>query len=166
MGDFGKQKLAYFSNRANAAAYDLEPGLYGISNAVLESKWPKVEQGKAQLQTFLDQAADTEYLDPDMLLHHVMGNTAKVEQVEDLPQTGMPVETEHVMSSIFIEPCELKGAAYGTRSQTVLIVYRNGTAQLLERSRPSMEGNSQGCYHDSDWGCVRKTFEWSSTASA
>ena len=83
-----------------------------------------------------------------MLLHHVMGNTAKV-QHPDLPKTGMPVEIEHLMSSIFIEPCELKGAAYGSHSQTVLVVHRDGRVQLHERSRSTMDPESQGC--DSDW---------------
>lgn len=161
VGDFRKQKLAYFSNRANRPAYELEPGLYGISNGVLESSWPKVEQGKAQLRWFLEQAIDTEQLDPDMLLHHVMSNTAKVQQLQELPQTGMPVEIERLMSSIFIEPCELKGAAYGTRSQTVLIVHRNGRAQLHERSGPDMDCKSQNCALDNDWVCVQQSFDWS-----
>lgn len=144
MGDFRTRKLAYFSNRTNAAACELQPGLYGISNGVLESKWPKVERGKAQMQSFLDQTTDVESMDPNTLLHAVMADTAKVQQPQDLPQTGMPVEVEHLMSSIFIEPCELKGAAYGTRSQTVLMIHRNGKAQLHERSKPAVDRNLQG----------------------
>lgn len=163
MGDFSKRKLAYFSNRASGTACELQPGLYGISNGVLESIWPKVERGKAQLQSFLDQVTDVDHLDPAMLLHHVMGDTAKVQQPEDLPQTGMPVEIEHMMSSIFIEPCELKGAAYGTRSQTVLVIHRNGKAQVHECSKSAMDSNSQGC--DSHWVHVQESFSLSSTAS-
>ena len=163
VGDFSKRKLAYFSNRANGTACELQPGLYGISNGVLESKWPKVERGKAQLQSFLDKVPDVEDLDPARLLHDVMGDTAKVHQPEDLPQTGMPVEIEHLMSSIFIEPCELKGAAYGTRSQTVLVIHRNGKAQIHERSKPTLDHKLQGC--DSYWVHVQESFSFSSTAS-
>ena len=162
VGDFRNKKLAYFSNRAKTPACELEPGLYGISNGVLESKWPKVERGKAQLLSFLNETADAEHLDLNMLLHHVMGSTAKVQQPEDLPETGMPVEIEHLMSSIFIEPCELKGAAYGTRSQTVLIVHRDGRVQVHERSIPTMEPESQG--YDSDWVHVEESFRLSKAA--
>ena len=158
MGNFRTRKLAYFSNRANATACELQPGLYGISNGVLESRWPKVERGKAQMQSFLDQITDVERMDPGMLLHAVMGDTAKVQQPQDLPQTGMPVEIEHLMSSIFIEPCELKGAAYGTRSQTVLIVNRNGKAQLHERSQPTADSNLQGSA--SHWVDVQESFDF------
>ena len=163
VGDFSKRKLAYLSNRANGTACELHPGLYGISNGVLESKWPKVERGKAQLQSFLDHVKDVEGMDPAMLLHHVMGDTGKVQQPEDLPQTGMPVEIEHLMSSIFIEPCELKGAAYGTRSQTVLLIHRNGKAQVYERSKPALDHELQAC--DSHWVHVQESFSLSSTVN-
>ena len=163
VGDFSKRTLAYYSNRANGIPCELQPGLYGISNGVLESKWPKVERGKAQLQSFLDQVTDVEHLDPAMLLQHVMGDTAKVQQPEDLPQTGMPVEVEHMMSSIFIEPCELKGAAYGTRSQTVLLIHRNGKAQVHERSKCAPDPKLQGC--DSPWVHVQESFSFLSTAN-
>lgn len=164
VGDFSKRKLAYFSNRANGTACELQPGLHGISNGVLESKWPKVERGKSQLQSFLDKVTDVEDLDPAMLLHDVMADTAKVQQPEDLPQTGMPVEIEHLMSSVFIEPCELKGAAYGTRSQTVLVIHHNGKAQVYERSRPTLDPEFPGC--DSQWVYVQESISFSSTASS
>ena len=158
VGDFRDHKLAYYSNRANQKPHELEPGLYGISNGVLESKWPKVEQGKARMQSLLNQITALEKLDPDTLFHQVMGDTAKVQQQELLPQTGMPYEIEHLMSSIFIEPCELKGNAYGTRSQTLLLVRRNGTAQLHERSRPALDPNNQTC--DVQWVQVQESFHW------
>lgn len=164
VGDFQNQQLAYFSNRANQTAHALDPGLYGISNGVLESNWPKVEQGKARLQSVLKQQADTGKLDPETLFQQVMGDTQKVEKSEDLPPTGLPIEVEHLLSSIFIAPCELKGAAYGTRSQTLLIVHRDGTAQMHERSRPvaDAEPSSQTC--GVQWTRLQESFEWQHTS--
>ena len=158
VGDFKAHKLAYFSNRANQKPQSLDPGLYGISNGVLESKWPKVEQGKLRLQSALTQVTDPGELDADMLFHQVMGDTAQVQQPQHLPQTGMPIEMEHSMSSIFIEPFELRGAAYGTRSQLLLAVYRNGTAKLHERSRPTADPNDQICHVQ--WVQVEESFHW------
>ena len=157
VGDFQQHKLAYFSNRSGQPAHELCPGLYGISNGVLESKWPKVEAGKARLQSVLDQTTDVQQLDAETVFQSVMGDTAKVDQNEHLPQTGMPVETEQVMSSIFIEPCELKGAAYGTRSQTLLLVQRDGVAQLHEHSRPAQRPEDDTC---PPWVKVSQNFSW------
>jgi len=157
VGDFQQHKLAYFSNRSGRPPHELPPGLYGISNGVLDSKWPKVEAGKACLQSLLDQTTDVQQLDAGTVFHTVMGNTAKVDQNEDLPQTGMPVAIEQVMSSIFIEPCELKGAAYGTRSQTLLLVQRDGVAQLHEHSRPAQRPEDNIC---PPWMKVNQSFSW------
>ena len=158
MGDCKDRKLAYYSNRANQKPHELGPGLYGISNGLLESKWPKVEQGKARMQSLLNHTTAMEKLDPDTLFHQVMGDTAKVQHRELLPQTGLPFEIEHLMSSIFIEPCELTGNAYGTRSQTLLMVHRNGKVQLHERSRSAVHPHSQTC--SSQWIQVQESFDW------
>ncbi len=157
VGDFQKHKLAYCSNRSGQPAHELYPGLYGISNGVLESKWPKVEAGKARLQALLDQTTDVQQLDAETVFQSVMGDTAKVDQNEHLQKTGMPVETEQVMSSIFIEPCELKGAVYGTRSQTLLLVQRDSVAQLHEHSRPAQRSEDNIC---PAWVIVSQNFSW------
>ncbi|KAA6421699.1 MAG: hypothetical protein FRX49_08310 [Trebouxia sp. A1-2] len=157
VGDFQQHKLAYFSNRSGQAPHELSPGLYGISNGVLESKWPKVEAGKARLRFLLDQTTNVQQLDAETVFQTVMGDTAKVNQNEHLPQTGMSVEIEQLMSSIFIEPCELKGAAYGTRSQTLLLVQRDGVAQLHEHSRPAQRPEEDSCF---PWVKVNHTFSW------
>ena len=157
VGDFQKHKLAYCSNRSGQPAHELYPGLYGISNGVLESKWPKVEAGKARLQALLDQTTDVQQLDAETVFQSVMGDTAKVDQIEHLQKTGMPVETEQVMSSIFIEPCELKGAVYGTRSQTLLLVQRDSVAQLHEHSRPAQRFEDNIC---PAWVIVSQNFSW------
>ncbi len=157
MGDFQQHKLAYYSNRSGQPPHELCPGLYGISNGVLESMWPKVEAGKARLQSLLNQTTDVQQLDAETVFQRVMGDITKVDQNEHLPQTGMPVETEQVMSSIFIEPCELKGAAYGTRSQTLLLVQRDGGAQLHEHSRPAQRPEDNTCPL---WVKVSQNFSW------
>ena len=163
VGDFGQHKLAYFSNRSGRKPQELAPGLYGISNGLLESQWPKVERGKARLQSLLHQTTDLDQIDPQLLFSTVMGDKVKIDTEEGLPQTGMSVEVEHLMSSIFIEPCDLKGAAYGTRSQTLLMVQRHGLAQLHERSRPAEVHNVSSC-SEIQWFQVHETFNWHGNA--
>jgi uncharacterized protein with NRDE domain len=51
---------------------------------------------------------------------------------DDLPETGVPIEIEHVLSSAFIA-ADIRGNAYGTRSSTVGWVHENQFT-LQERS--------------------------------
>lgn len=123
------ESLCYFSNYG-PHPLELGPGLYGLSNALLDTPWPKVERGKKQLQDLL-QARD---LDPEALLDFLVD----VEQApdEELPETGIGLEWERVLSSIFIESPE-----YGTRASTVVLIDYEGRVTFIERRHgPDMEG--------------------------
>lgn len=133
VGDFKLRKLAYFSNRSGKAPEELAPGLFGISNGVLESHWPKVERGKARLKSLLDSNPDAEF-SIEAVFQHVMGDKTRVLPEEGLPQTGLPQQLESQMSSIFLDQFDLNNAPYGTRSQTFLMVLKDGTAELHEKS--------------------------------
>ena len=52
----------------------------------------------------------------------------------ELPQTGMPKETEKVFSSIFIEPLKFQGKLYGTHTQTVITGWANGWVDYHEKA--------------------------------
>jgi len=56
----------------------------------------------------------------------------------DLPQTGLSLERERLLSAPFI-----RGADYGTRSSTVLAIARDGTVQFIERAFDAA-GESEG----------------------
>ena len=162
VGDFQSQKLAYFSNRQGQQPRELNPGLYGISNGVLDSKWPKVERGKARLTDLLSSTSDLERISPQSVFDTVMNEQTKVYEADELPNTGLPLEVEQLMSSIFIQPCSLRGAGYGTRSQTLLMVHHNGSAQLHERSGPAQKADLDlDMSKEVDWTEVHKDFHWS-----
>ena len=61
VGNLESEQVAYLTNRSDTAHAPvmLTPGLYGISNGVLDSKWPKVERGKHTLQVDLCQPQDS-----------------------------------------------------------------------------------------------------------
>ena len=63
-----------------------------------------------------------------------MGQCKKEKNEAALPQTGLPVEIEHVFSSIYIQPTDVLGEPYGTRSQTVVAAWKDGIVQFRERS--------------------------------
>ena len=76
--------LCYFSNRA-AEVQTLEPGLYGLSNHLLDTDWPKVRRGKALLEGAL---ADDEV--PLERLLDLLDDRQRP-SLENLPETGVGI---------------------------------------------------------------------------
>lgn len=109
VGDF--QELYYYSNIEDKVK-KLEPGIYGVSNHLLNTDWPKVKKGKEELSGLLtwDNNDLTEQL--FKLLQH-----ADPAPDELLPNTGVSLEWERILSPLFIQ-----SEGYGTRSSTVLLM--------------------------------------------
>ncbi|MDP3978486.1 MAG: NRDE family protein [Pseudomonas sp.] len=117
----GDRQQLWLLNSRTGVPEQLSAGLYGLSNADLDTPWPKVEKAKALLGECLIAPQATVLLD---LLHDG-------QQVEDarLPDTGVGLNTERLLSSIFIAT-----HSYGTRASTVLLVKADGSRTLVERS--------------------------------
>jgi uncharacterized protein with NRDE domain len=101
----------------------LEPGIYALSNALLDTPWPKLEEVKRNLSSELKQKE----LDKSNLFK-IMRNPAKACDV-DLPSTGISKEREKQLSSIFIQL-----ETYGTRATTILLQKPNGTTRIIEQN--------------------------------
>ena len=115
------QSLWYCSNRG-AKPLELSPGVYGLSNHLLDSPWPKLltaRQGFAQAMTRL----------PDR--EPLFGILADDEIVPDteLPDTGIPLDWERRLSAIFV-----RAEGYGTRASTVVVQSTDGSISFEERS--------------------------------
>ena len=89
----------------------MDPGIYGVSNHLLNTEWPKVQIGKAGLGKILN----TNHED---IVERLLTLLQKSEQAPDekLPKTGVPLDLERMLSPMFI-----KSDNYGTRSSTVLL---------------------------------------------
>ncbi|MEI7671074.1 MAG: NRDE family protein [Deltaproteobacteria bacterium] len=114
-------ELFCFSNRG--AREELKPGIYGLSNHLLDTPWPKVAQGKRALEALLQEEKE---LPPEALFTLLADRTQAPD--ECLPETGIGLEWERLLSPLFIE-----SPAYGTRSSTVLLLDRNGGVTFIER---------------------------------
>ncbi len=114
--------LWYYSNRENTVR-EVAPGLYGLSNHLLDTPWPKVAKGKARLQSAID--ADN-LTTPNLL--DVLADSGQAPDA-DLPQTGVPLDWERILSPMFIE-----APNYGTRACTVLLVDHEGGVSFVERT--------------------------------
>lgn len=120
--------LWWHSNRAPGGVPRLvTPGIHGVSNAALDTPWPKVRIGVAAFAEVL--TADDGR--PESLLGGYFEVLADPTQGLDevLPDTGIPLEWERLVSSAFIS-----SPTYGTRSSTVLRVRHDGSFDLTERS--------------------------------
>lgn len=113
---------AYASNRASGALR-LGPGVYGLSNHLLDTPWPKVVRGKQRLAAWLQQDGAT-----DAPLFDLLADPMPAAEHE-LPATGVTRDWERLLSSPFIVNRD-----YGTRCSTVLTVAPGGAARFAERS--------------------------------
>ena len=102
----------------------LTSGTYGLSNALLDTPWPKVDKTKALLAEYLGRV-DT--IDPDVLF--AMMQRAERFPRTELPDTGVGDELESLLSSIFIASKD-----YGTRCTTVLSIDRDDRVEFEERT--------------------------------
>jgi uncharacterized protein with NRDE domain len=115
------EELWYYSNYRDGVT-KLIPGFYGISNHLLESPWPKVLMGKQKIAPTLRQ----DNIDPELLFEILYDD--HVADDDKLPNTGLPLERERALSSMFI-----KTPNYGSRCSTVVLVDRANEMFFAER---------------------------------
>ncbi|MGW8392501.1 NRDE family protein [Pseudoduganella sp. HUAS MS19] len=117
------RELVWYSNKGNDDPRNgkpLEPGIYGLSNALLDSAWPKVLKTKAQFASLLCLGA------PEEAYFEMLSDTTRAPDMR-LPETGVPLELERLLSAVKIE-----SPNYGTRSSTVVKLYADTPAELHE----------------------------------
>jgi uncharacterized protein with NRDE domain len=119
------EELLWYSNRGKGPL-GLTPGFYGLSNHLLDTSWPKVAWGKKTFAALLSQPAG----DPIEPLFRMLGNR-KTAPDENLPDTGVGLEWERILSPVFIT-----SPTYGTRSSTILLIDGEDHATFLERTYP------------------------------
>jgi uncharacterized protein with NRDE domain len=122
LGD--RDGLYWYSNRGGADPRNgkaLEPGIYGISNGLLDDPWPKVVRTKAQFASLLCQGA------PEEAYFEMLADTTRAPDMR-LPATGVPIDMERMLSAVCID-----SPGYGTRTSTVVRVYRDAPPELSER---------------------------------
>jgi uncharacterized protein with NRDE domain len=105
-----------FSDGARLAVYEsvlkvgreLGPGIYGLSNHLLDTPWPKVQTAKSRLSRALSESATT-----DAVLELLRDDEPAPD--EQLPRTGLSMSWERLLSSAFV-----RAPDYGTRCSTVV----------------------------------------------
>jgi len=121
VGDSGG--LSYYSNRQGTPQL-LSAGVYGLSNHLLDTPWPKVVRGKRSLAALLAEGGT---LEAEELFSMLADRSVAPDQL--LPDTGVGLELERALSAIFIATPK-----YGTRASTLLFIDRRDNLTFLERS--------------------------------
>lgn len=123
--------LAYFSNRSEQAPMVLPAGLYGLSNGLLQTPWPKLISAKQKLATWIDTDEKTKAPLAGLL------SSTEIASDDTLPNTGIGLAMERVLSSEkIITP------NYGTRCSTGLIISQEGIS--IEEVSWNPDGSESG----------------------
>ncbi|UCH65026.1 MAG: NRDE family protein [Ignavibacterium sp.] len=133
LGDLNN--LYFFSTHADGLR-KINTGVHGLSNAVLDTPWPKVEKSKKHFLKLMQH----EELHAWELLS-LLSDTRKAKE-KDLPDTGVGIEWEKVLSSVFIQ-----SPNYGTRCSTAVLIDNNNNVRFAEKT---FFGN-QGAFSNKDY---------------
>jgi uncharacterized protein with NRDE domain len=114
-------EMAYVSNRGDNARR-LEPGIYGLSNASLDTPWTKVLRSKEALNALTRRGP----VEAEQLFR-LLGDREPAAS-DDYAGTGLSPEMARAISAPFIATHE-----YGTRCSTVLLIGKSGRVEIHER---------------------------------
>jgi uncharacterized protein with NRDE domain len=116
-----KDELYWYSNRGDRPL-NISPGIYGLSNHLLNTPWPKVTRGKEAMEHLLSEQ-NNPY--PDALFEILLNRS--IPDDDQLPDTGVELEWERILSPIFIT-----SPTYGTRASTLLFIDQNDYVTFIE----------------------------------
>jgi uncharacterized protein with NRDE domain len=114
--------LLHLSNRSSPQMAEVTPGVHGLSNASLDTPWPKTRRLVAALDSWCAKPEPT--LEP---LFAALADDTPADD-EALPDTGVGLALERLLSPAFI-----RGPRYGTRASTVL--YLGAAGGVIEERR-------------------------------
>jgi uncharacterized protein with NRDE domain len=166
VGDFGRSQWHWVTNRPSRADQKkawhheaLKPGVYGLSNAALDSPWPKTTRLRSVLGQSLqvnDQTGDRLALQAD--LWRALDSRERASEA-NLPATGIPRAREEALSSAFVEFPEY---AYGTRSSTLLTASAEpgGLLVQMEEREHLRTAVQTGKAPNQDWQVRRERLHW------
>ncbi|GHB41074.1 NRDE family protein [Mongoliitalea lutea] len=114
--------IFYLSNYQEGIQ-EISSGLYGLSNALLDTPWPKLTLAKEGLENLIA----AEIFDPISMMPIL--HSQEIAPDEELPETGLSLARERLMSCQFIHA----EGIYGTVNTTVLLWKHTGEVTMVER---------------------------------
>ncbi|XP_078163469.1 uncharacterized protein LOC144558504 isoform X2 [Carex rostrata] len=132
VADLCSKTMVFVSNRPEGepTIETVNPGIHVLSNASLDSPWPKSELLRSKVEEFLKTQGDKEIPLKDMV-RELMGDKVKADR-DMLPITGCNPEWEYALSSIYVD-LDTEWGHYGTRSMSGIAVKANNEVSFYER---------------------------------
>lgn len=118
---FGDLDVLWCFSNCGEGEQALAPGVYGLSNHLLDTPWPKVARGKSALNAALQALPD------EVPLFDLLRDD-RIAPDDALPRTGVSLEWERLLSAAFV-----RSSQYGTRSATVLLRDLSGRVRFVEQ---------------------------------
>jgi len=118
-----RSELFYYSNRGDEIQ-KIKPGIYGLSNHLMDTPWPKISKGKGSLKRLLGNNEKINAEDIFALLED-----GAVPPDDLLPDTGVDLDWERTLSPLFIT-----SEIYGTRSSSIVLIQKDGETTFMERT--------------------------------
>ncbi len=110
---------------------ELRPGIYGLSNALLDTPWPKTLALKTAMQEALNVAeTDADESALTRILWLALANRQPA-NVNDLPATGVMPWLERALSSALIDMPERSHGGYGTLASTLMWIEKQAVTGAL-----------------------------------
>lgn len=119
-----EEGMAHYYSNYGEDIQQVEKGIFGLSNALLDTPWPKLEKLKSRF----GKAIQSEF-DVDALLELLTDSETATDS--DLPKTGIPYEWEKAISAICIDT-----PTYGTCCSTIILLDKSGNLSFTEKSFP------------------------------
>jgi len=117
-----KEELFYFSN-VSGKLQQLYPGIYGLSNAFLDTPWTKLVTSKKNFTSLIGEPT----IDEDAIIASLANEDPAPDA--ELPSTGASHDLEKRLSAMFI-----KSENYGTRITTFVSIDNHDHVVYREKS--------------------------------
>ena len=125
-----ENEMAHVSNY-DSNANKLDAGIYGLSNALLDTPWPKVVNAKRMFSELIEEPFELEDLVKMM-------QNADLANDDELPETGLDYDREKALSAMCIRTPD-----YGTCCSTAITIDYEGQVAFLEKSYPVGERSDE-----------------------
>lgn len=120
------REAGWLSNRGPGPRM-LEPGIYGLSNRLLDSPWPKLLQGRASFEALLAAAPDESGLLKGLC--ELLADTRGFPDAR-LPDTGVGIELERFLAPLRV----VSNGVYATRCTSAVVLADDGRGVFVETS--------------------------------
>ncbi|XP_008415855.1 transport and Golgi organization protein 2 homolog isoform X2 [Poecilia reticulata] len=122
--------VCYYGNRGSSEPIRLNPGIYGLSNSLLDTPWKKLLKGKQHFTNIVgDQSLSGDGLVQELL--HVLNNEElnTPDPLQEQLGEGYSKSMVQAMSAVCV-----RSPHYGTRTNTIILIDAEGNVTFTERT--------------------------------